>query len=144
LMNGHESGGEFSTVAPCVRAKLACGIKCTRNWTSGYGIEARLARSADHPAPPGRRGLAAAADALASPFAQEWRLADQTRLGLGLGVPPGAWLLVVVVHHMFCSLAHSKENRLDPSGHKAEDEDSESTQADRRAIAIRAWDLPGP
>ena len=63
----------------------------------GYGLEGGLV-GLDHPAPPSRSRLAPAADALTGPFAQKWRLANQTRLGLGLGVPLGSGLLVVVVH----------------------------------------------
>lgn len=48
----------------------------------------------DRSAPPGRGRLAPAADALTGPFAQKWRLADQTRPRLGIGVPLGSRLLV--------------------------------------------------
>ena len=105
LANGHVSGGGFSTVVPCVRSKHACGFGAHAKRTSGM-VSGELARSADHPAPPSRSRLAPAADALAGPFAQEWRFADQARLGLGFGVPPGARLLVVVVHRtvwFFCA-----------------------------------------
>jgi len=67
----------------------------------------------DHTAPPSRSRLAPAADALTGPFAQKWRLADQTRSGLGIGVvPPGFGLLVVVDHRYFSPKSKRLRKRL--------------------------------
>ena len=113
---GHEDGGGFSTVAPCVRTKIRARIRCARTWTSGYGygLEGGLAWS-HHPAPPSRSGLAPAADALTGPFTQKRRLADETRLGLGTVVTLGRWLLVVVVHRTVLFFISQQAHRLNVS-----------------------------
>ena len=128
LIGDHERGGGLSTMAPCVRADIREGPKHAK---SGVGARSRedLARPADYAAPPGRGRLASAADALAGPFAQEWRLADQARLGLGCGVLPGCRLLVVVVHRIVWFFWRGRGESWTLAGRKNEHEDSESTQA---------------
>ena len=75
-----------------------------------FGLEEGLVGS-DHPAPPSRRRLASAADTLTRPFAQKRRLADQARLGLGIGGPLGSRLLVVVVVHCIVFISNGRTGR---------------------------------
>ena len=77
--------------------------------------------------------LAATADALAGPFALKWRLADETRPGLRLGI--SLWLrLCVVVSHDFLDLGYGGVDAAHPR-------DTKKTATNSVTVRIPArWD----
>jgi hypothetical protein len=104
------------------RRVTAPDASCWQGSESTY-VAARLAASLgrDAAAAPDLCRLAATADALARPLTLKWRLADQTRPGLRLGI--SLWLgLCAVVSHDFLSLGYGGRRRCASKRYKADPE----------------------